>query len=272
MNEPFYIQTSLMLFFAGMIGLIVGSFINVVIYRLPKMIETEWKQQQGIEKNPNIKFNLITPRSQCIFCKHNIHPFENIPVLSYLILNGRCSKCKHKISIRYPLIEFISGLSTAACFVHFGFSFIALAASIFILSLIALAMIDWDTYLLPDIITMPLLWLGLLFNLNGYFVDIYSAVIGAVFGYLILWSIYWIFKLLTHKEGMGYGDFKLLAAVGAWLGYQALPEIVLISSLMALVIGFGMMRYGKLNKNTPIPFGPFISIVAIMTTFYWPLS
>lgn len=266
MVDLFQTENSIMLMFAGMIGVFIGSFINVVIHRLPKMIERD-SEQQHTQKITKIKFNLITPSSHCIFCEHKIRLFENIPILSYLMLKGRCSECDNPISIRYPFIEIISGIFAAISVWHFGLSLTALAAGIFILSLITLSMIDIEHYLLPDVITVPLLWVGLLFNLDNFFVDINSAVIGAVLGYLSLWSIYWIFKLFTQKEGMGYGDFKLFATVGAWLGWQVLSQIILIASAAAFIVVLGMIKYGKFKKNNPIPFGPFISIAAIIMLF-----
>ncbi len=261
-------ELSFLLILSGVFGLVLGSFINVVIYRLPKMIESQWKQNNRSQNRIlSKKYNLITPRSQCQSCGHRISIFENLPLFSYLWLKGRCRHCKAHISLRYPLIELACGFATSLCFWHFGFSLTALAASIFVLSLITLSMIDFDTYLLPDLITLPLLWLGLLFNLSDTFVDIQSAVIGSVLGYLILWSIYWIYKLIKNKESMGYGDFKLLAAVGAWFGWQAIPEIILISSVIATVIGLAIIIFGKSASNVPIPFGPFISLAAILILF-----
>jgi len=253
--------------FSSIIGLMIGSFLNVVIYRLPKMMEIEWEQNCSEEKPLKRKFNLANPASSCPHCSHRISAIENIPVLSYCWLKGKCSQCKKSISLRYPAIELLSALSVALSFWHFGYSFTAIAASFFILALITLTAIDLDTHLLPDAITLPLLWLGLLFNLNEGFIDIRSAVIGAVLGYLILWSVYWLFKLVTKKEGMGYGDFKMLAAIGAWFGWQSLPAIILISSLAGSIVGIAMMTLGKYHRNNQIPFGPFIASAAIVILF-----
>lgn len=252
---------------SSIIGLMIGSFLNVVIYRLPKMMEIEWEQNCSEEKPLERKFNLASPASSCPHCGHRISAIENIPVLSYCWLKGKCSQCKKSISLRYPAIELLSALSVALSFWHFGYSFTAIAASFFILALITLTAIDLDTHLLPDTITLPLLWLGLLFNLNEGFVDINSAVIGAALGYLILWSVYWLFKLITKKEGMGYGDFKMLAAIGAWFGWQALPAVILLSSLAGSIAGLTMITFGKSHRNSQIPFGPFIAAAGIIMLF-----
>lgn len=252
---------------SSIIGLMIGSFLNVVIYRLPKMMEIEWEQNCSEEKPLERKFNLASPASSCPHCGHRISTIENIPVLSYCWLKGKCSQCKKSISLRYPAIELLSALSVALSFWHFGYSFTAIAASFFILALITLTAIDLDTHLLPDTITLPLLWLGLLFNLNKGFVDINSAVIGAALGYLILWSVYWLFKLITKKEGMGYGDFKMLAAIGAWFGWQALPAVILLSSLAGSIAGLTMITFGKSHRNSQIPFGPFIAAAGIIMLF-----
>ena len=253
--------------FSSIIGLMIGSFLNVVIYRLPKMMEIEWEQNCSQEKPLERKFNLASPASSCPHCSHRISAIENIPVLSYCWLKGKCSQCKKSISLRYPAIELLSALSVALSFWHFGYSFTAIAASFFVLALITLTAIDLDTHLLPDTITLPLLWLGLLFNLNEGFVDINSAVIGAALGYLILWSVYWLFKLITKKEGMGYGDFKMLAAIGAWFGWQALPAVILLSSLAGSIAGLTMITFGKSHRNSQIPFGPFIAAAGIIMLF-----
>jgi leader peptidase (prepilin peptidase) / N-methyltransferase len=253
--------------FSSIIGLMIGSFLNVVIYRLPKMMEIEWEQNCSEEKPLERKFNLASPASSCPHCGHRISTIENIPVLSYCWLKGKCSQCKKSISLRYPAIELLSAISVALSFWHFGYSFTAIAASFFILALITLTAIDLDTHLLPDTITLPLLWLGLLFNLNKGFVDINSAVIGAALGYLILWSVYWLFKLITKKEGMGYGDFKMLAAIGAWFGWQALPAVILLSSLAGSIAGLTMITFGKSHRNSQIPFGPFIAAAGIIMLF-----
>lgn len=253
------------------IGLMVGSFLNVVIYRLPEMIKRDWLQQcaelRGETLSSSEKFNLMVPRSACIHCGHKITALENIPIISYVALRGRCAQCKKPISLRYPLIEVLTALMSGLVAWHFGFSLLTLAALIFVWALIALAVIDLNTQLLPDDITLPLLWLGILVNLNNGFTDINSSVIGAVIGYLSLWSIYWCFKLLTGKEGMGYGDFKLLAAIGAWLGWAMLPLVIIFSSLIGAVVGISLILKSKHDKNSTIPFGPYLAGGALVALF-----
>ena len=252
-------------------GLMVGSFLNVVIYRLPQMIRRSWMQQcaeiSGETVRVFTKFNLMIPRSACVHCGHKITALENIPIISYLVLCGRCKQCKKHISLRYPFIEAVTALMSGLVAWYFGFSLLALAALIFVWALIVLAVIDLDTQLLPDDITLPLLWLGILINLNNGFTDIHGAVIGAVVGYLSLWSTYWCFKLVTGKEGMGYGDFKLLAAIGAWLGWGMLPIVIVFSSLMGAVVGIGLIMSARHNKNMPIPFGPYLVSGALIALF-----
>ncbi|HQU98071.1 MAG TPA: A24 family peptidase [Nitrosomonas sp.] len=253
------------------IGLMVGSFLNVVIYRLPEMIKRDWLQQcaelRGETLSSSEKFNLMVPRSACTHCGHKITALENIPIISYIALRGRCAQCKKSISLRYPLIEVLTALMSGLVAWHFGFSLLTLAALIFVWALIALAVIDLNTQLLPDDITLPLLWLGILVNLNNGFTDINSSVIGAVVGYLSLWSIYWCFKLLTGKEGMGYGDFKLLAAIGAWLGWAMLPLVIIFSSLIGAVVGISLILKSKHDKNSTIPFGPYLAGGALVALF-----
>ncbi|MFV0477233.1 MAG: prepilin peptidase [Parahaliea sp.] len=248
-----------------MLGLVVGSFLNVVIFRLPLMMQSSWRSEchllleiEQSEEEPRL--TLSTPNSHCPNCKAPVKPWQNIPVLSYLILMGKCANCKVSISIRYPVVELVTGLASLFMALHFGPSLMMVGAVLLTWALIALTMIDIDHQLLPDDITLPLLWLGLLFNLNATFVSLQDAVIGAMAGYLLLWSIYWLFKLLTGKEGMGYGDFKLLAALGAWLGWQALPLIILLSSLVGAVIGIALMLIRKRGRDIPIPFGPYLAI------------
>jgi leader peptidase (prepilin peptidase)/N-methyltransferase len=254
------------------IGLLVGSFLNVVIHRLPIMMEREWKAQcaelTGIEQVSEAHYNLFTPGSACPHCHHKIGAFENIPVLSYLFLRGKCKNCHAPISIRYPLVETVSALLSAFAAWHFGFGLAGLAAIVFLWALIALTCIDLDTQLLPDNITMPLLWLGLLFNLSNSFTSLSNAVVGAVFGYLILWSVYWMFKLATGKEGMGYGDFKLLAAIGAWLGWQMLPLVILLSSVVGAVVGITLIVVVKRGRDIPIPFGPYLAGGGLIALFW----
>lgn len=244
------------------LGLIAGSFLNVVIYRLPKMLEQEWREQcaelKGETISPSPPYNLVVPRSNCPSCGHQISATENIPVLSYVFLRGRCSQCHAPISVRYPVIEALSGAASGYIAWRFGFSLTTLATLIFAWAMIALAVIDLDTQLLPDTITLPLLWTGLLFNLAGGFTDIRAAIIGAAAGYLVLWTVYWAFKLITDKEGMGYGDFKLLAAIGAWLGWKMLPLVILLSSLVGAVVGLTLIVAARHGRNVPIPFGPYL--------------
>jgi len=254
------------------IGLMVGSFLNVVIYRLPKMMERTWLQQcaelrgEKIETLPTL--NIASPRSMCPSCGHKISVLENIPIISYLFLRGRCSQCHANISIRYPIVEAFTSIISGFIAWYFGYSFITFAALIFTWAMITLAMIDLDTQLLPDDITLPLLWLGLLVNLTGGFTDIRSAIIGAAAGYLFLWLIFWIFKLTTGKEGMGYGDFKLLAAIGAWFGWSMLPLVILVSSLVGAIVGVGIIAVSKEKRNVPIPFGPFLAFGALIALFW----
>lgn len=258
--------------FLFVLGLLVGSFLNVVIHRIPKIMEQEFRQQcQMIDAPvdapmPKVPtYNLIIPRSACPGCGHAISALENIPVISYLVLRGRCKACKTSISPRYPLIELLCATLTTIVGLHFGVTIAAIAAIMLTWSLISLVFIDADTYLLPDNITLPLLWLGLLFNLNNVFVPLDQAVIGAVAGYLVLWSVYWLFKLITKKEGMGYGDFKLLAALGAWFGWQALPSIILLSSISGAVIGIALAILAKRGMGKPMPFGPYLGIAGWLT-------
>jgi len=251
----------------------VGSFLNVVIHRLPKILELGWEQQcaelRGEEPaTPPSSYNLFTPRSACPHCNRTIRAWENIPVLSYLLLHGKCKGCSKAISLRYPAIEGASGLLCAYAAWHFGFDLAAAGALVFIWALLALTAIDFDTQLLPDDITLPLLWGGLLFNLSGTFTNLHDAVLGAIIGYLVLWSVYWLFKLITGKEGMGYGDFKLLAALGAWLGWQLLPLIILLSSLVGAIIGIILMVAARHGRNVPIPFGPYLAGGGLIALFW----
>ena len=253
--------------FAGValvLGLMIGSFLNVVIYRLPKMMEREWQVQcaelRGEAVTAAPKFNIVSPRSACPTCGQAITLLQNIPVVSWLVLGGRCAACKTPIPVRYPIVEILTGVLSAIIAWRFGFGVAALGALCFLWSLIALAFIDLDTQLLPDSITLPLIWAGLLFNLFGTFTDLDAAVIGAVAGYLILWTVYWLFKLLTGKEGMGFGDFKLLAAIGAWLGWKLLPAVILLSAGVGAVIGIILIVLARQGRGTPIPFGPYLAL------------
>jgi leader peptidase (prepilin peptidase)/N-methyltransferase len=258
--------------FAGFIGLMVGSFLNVVIHRLPKMMEREWLAQcaelNGQTPEAVPRYNLLVPRSACPHCGHAISAAENIPVLSYLFLRGKCKGCGAAISARYPVVEIISGIMSAYAAWHFGFGLAGLAAIVFVWAMIALTFIDFDTQLLPDDITLPLLWLGLLLNLNEAYTSLPNAVIGAVIGYLVLWSVYWVFKLATGKEGMGYGDFKLLATIGAWLGWTMLPLVILLSSVVGAVVGIALILFAKHGRNIPIPFGPYLAGGGLIALFW----
>lgn len=258
---------------AAFLGLAVGSFINVVIHRLPKMMERGWLKECAELRGepvppPSEILTLAKPRSRCPHCGHAITALENIPVFSYLILRGRCSGCGARISLRYPLVEALSGLLCGYAAWRFGASWAGVGALLFIWSMIALTFIDFDTQLLPDSITLPLLWTGLLLNLGGAYADLKSAVIGAAAGYLSLWAVYWVFKLATGKEGMGYGDFKLLAAIGAWLGWQMLPLTILASSMVGAVVGITLIIAIKHGRNVPIPFGPYLAAAGIIALFW----
>ncbi len=252
--------------FTAVIGLLVGSFLNVVIYRLPIMMEREWRQEceefleLDIKRPANPEpFNLIVPLSRCPHCQAPIRPYQNIPVLSYLLLRGQCANCKGKIALRYPLIEAFTALCSAVVAYHFGYTAALGWALLLTWALIALSFIDIDKQLLPDSITLPLLWLGLLLSLFEVFTDSQHSIIGAASGYLSLWLVYQLFKFATGKEGMGYGDFKLLALFGAWLGWQYLPLIVLLSSLVGAVIGISMVLFLGQDRRIPIPFGPYLA-------------
>ncbi|MEZ5548663.1 MAG: A24 family peptidase [Pseudomonadales bacterium] len=252
----------------GLLGLLVGSFLNVVIYRVPLMLQREWESQcqefisendsAAVATNP-APFNLLHPSSHCPHCEAPIRAWQNIPIISYLFLGGRCAQCKTSISIRYPIIEAITGILSCVAVWYFGATWQAAAMLLLSWALIALTMIDFDHQLLPDNITLPLLWLGLVANSFGLFCTLPDALWGAIFGYLSLWSIYWGFKLLTGKEGMGYGDFKLLAMLGAWFGWQLLPMIILLSSLVGAVVGIFIMILKHKGKSVPIPFGPYLA-------------
>ena len=238
------------------------------------MMESEWHAQCADLRGETVStaeaLTLSTPRSRCPSCSHQITALENIPLFSYLFLQGKCSACGVKISIRYPVIELITGLLSAFVAWHFGPTIQTAGALLLLWSLIALAAIDFDTQLLPDSITLPLLWLGLLFNISGTFIDLSSAVIGAMAGYLSLWSIFWLFKIATGKEGMGYGDFKLLAALGAWLGWTMLPTIILLSSLLGAIVGISLIVFARHGRNIPIPFGPYLAAAGIIALFWGP--
>jgi leader peptidase (prepilin peptidase)/N-methyltransferase len=262
---------------AGLFGLLFGSFLNVVIHRLPKMMQRESDnyvaEESGRQAPHTDRYNIMVPRSACPHCKHQITALENIPVLSYLVLRGRCSNCKAPISARYPAVEALTGVLSALVVWKLGSGWAGLAALLFLYALIAMTFIDFDTQLLPDDLTYPLLWAGLLMNVNGTFAPLQDAVIGAAAGYLALWSIYWLFKLATGKEGMGYGDFKLLAALGAWMGWTMLPTIILLSSVVGAVVGIALIVFAKHGRNNPIPFGPYLAAAGLIAMLYGaPLS
>ena len=248
-------------------GLVVGSFLNVVILRLPQQLKAQWRndsevflgiaQEDTNEAQPTN--TLLWPPSHCTNCGQQIKPWQNIPVISYLLLRGRCNNCSHAISLQYPFVELLTGFMLAVTIAYIGDAINAIYAIIFTLCLIALAGIDVNEKLLPDQITLPLLWIGLFANINGTFVPLPDAVAGAIAGYMSLWSLYWMFKLVTGKEGMGYGDFKLLAALGAWLGWQMLPLVILISSTFGAVFGLAAILLGGQGRNLQIPFGPFLA-------------
>jgi leader peptidase (prepilin peptidase)/N-methyltransferase len=282
-------STPFLLVTAGLFGLAVGSFLNVVIHRLPIMMQREWQQQcaelgqieatgdNAAEQGP---FNLLHPRSRCPHCGHAITALENIPIISYLWLKGRCAACGAGISPRYPIIELVAAILSVLVAWHFGATWQTLAGLFFTWSLIALTMIDFDHQLLPDSITLPFLWIGLTLSLFNIYTDSHSAIIGALAGYLSLWSVYWLFKKLTGKEGMGFGDFKLLAMLGAWMGWQLLPAIILLSSVVGAVVGISLILIKGRDKNIPIPFGPYLAAagwIALLwgqdlTGFYLRLS
>lgn len=252
-------------FCALVLGLVVGSFLNVVIYRLPKMMLRDWQAQaREVLELPTEgaaeTFNLVLPNSQCPHCGHEIKPWENIPLLSWLALRGKCSSCKAPISARYPLVELSCGLISGFVAWHYGFGWQAGAVLLLSWGLLTMSLIDFDHQLLPDSLVLPLLWLGLIVNHFGLITSPEDALWGAVAGYLSLWSVYWLFKLVTGKEGMGYGDFKLLAMLGAWGGWQILPLTVLLSSLVGAVLGVLILKLRRAERGTPIPFGPFLAI------------
>jgi len=261
--------------------LLIGSFLNVVIYRLPIMMEREWREQcrmlasEPVTDVPEEHFDLVKPRSRCPSCGHPITALQNIPVISYLTLGGRCASCKTSISARYPLIEFVTGLLAAFVAWHFGFGIEAIMGIVLTLALVPITMIDFDKQLIPDSIVLPLLWIGLIMSLfhpldgaSTLFIPPQDAIIGAVAGYLSFWTVYQLFKLLTGKEGMGYGDFKLLAALGAWLGWQALPTIIIMSAFVGAVLGILLIVFRGRDHQVPMPFGPFLAAAGWITMLY----
>ncbi len=275
-----------------LLGLMVGSFLNVVVHRLPVMLRRDWRAQSAeilgewAEENdapaalkevasglkqlaqPAARYNLVVPGSACPACGRAIRAWENIPVVSYLALGGRCAGCKARISLRYPVVEAFTALVSGYVGWRFGFTPAALGALIFAWALIAASWIDLDTQLLPDDITLPLIWVGLLFNIWGTFTTLESAVIGSVAGYLSLWSVYWVFKLATGKEGMGFGDFKLLAAIGAFLGWKMLPAVILLSSLVGAAVGIALIVLARHGRQVPIPFGPYLAAAGLIALFW----
>jgi leader peptidase (prepilin peptidase) / N-methyltransferase len=257
---------------AGVLGLAVGSFLNVVIHRLPRMLQTEWKAQcaelEGRQVEPAPRYNLWTPASQCPSCGTSLRVAHNIPVISYLALRGSCAFCASPISARYPVVEASTALLFAWVAAHFGWSAAGVGALVLTAFLLALAAIDADTTLLPDDLTLPLIWIGLLINLRPTYAPLPQAVIGAVAGYLSLWSVYWVFKLATGKEGMGYGDFKLLAALGAWLGWKMLLPIILMASLVGAVVGIALIVLARRGREIPIPFGPYLAAAGFIVLLY----
>lgn len=267
----------------SVLGLMVGSFLNVVIHRLPIMMRRAWADEcrewlneedgqaaSAANTEPEQPFNLIVPRSQCPNCGHKISALENVPVLSYLALRGRCAACRAPISLQYPLIEGLTALLSLTVAWRFGYGWETVAALLFTWALIALAVIDIHNKLLPDSITLPILWLGLLVNIGDLFTELESSVLGAVFGYLSLWSVYHLFRLLTGKEGMGYGDFKLLAMLGAWAGWQTLPLTILLSSALGAVVGIALIAIKGRDHNVPIPFGPYLAAAGWIALLWGP--
>ena len=256
----------------GVLGLCVGSLLNVVIHRLPKMMEAQWREEcavlEGRELAPAQTYNLFTPRSACPQCGTPITALQNIPVVSWLALRGKCAACKTPISARYPAVELLGGALAVCVAWRFGYSAALAFGLVYVWAMLALTFIDLDTQLLPDDITLPLLWLGLLANVLGTYTDLRSAVLGAAGGYLILWSVYWAFRLIAKKEGMGFGDFKLLAAIGAWTGWQVLPVVVVISAGLGAIIGSIALWQAKKGVDTRIPFGPYLALGGIAGLFW----
>jgi leader peptidase (prepilin peptidase)/N-methyltransferase len=257
---------------AALFGLLIGSFLNVVAYRLPVMAQRELDNYIAHEAGKELphpdRFNLMVPRSACPHCGHRISALENIPVVSWLFLRGKCSACKAPISARYPIVEAVTGLLSAVLVWNLGSGWLGLAGLAFTYFLIAMTLIDYDTKTLPDDLTYPLLWLGLLINLNGTIVPLRDAVIGAMAGYVSLWAVYWLFKLVTGKEGMGYGDFKLLAALGAWMGWAMLPTIIILSSVVGAIVGISLIVFARRDRNNPIPFGPYLAAAGMIALLY----
>ena len=263
---------ALLAFTAAFLGLCVGSFLNVVIHRLPKMMEAQWRAEcahlAGELLAPAEPFNLLQPRSHCPTCAAPIGAWQNVPVVSWMVLRGKCAKCKAPISFRYPAVELLAGALALAVALRFGYSLALPAGLIFVWALLALTFIDLDTQLLPDDITLPLLWLGLIANSFNAFTDLQSAVAGAIGGYMLLWLVYWGFRLIAKKEGMGYGDFKLLAALGAWVGWQVLPVVVLVSACLGAIVGGLLLWRSKQGMETRIPFGPYLAVAGVIALLW----
>lgn len=270
-------NTLFFLTITGLFSLLVGSFLNAAIYRIPIMLQQGWREEcqelfggdnDGVGTDSAKKFNLFVPRSQCPTCGHMITALENIPVISYLVLRGKCSSCKTSISIQYPIIEILTALISVFVASKVGFGWQTLAALIFTWTLITLSLIDAKTMLLPDNLTIPLMWLGIAVNYQNLFVDLQSSVLGAMIGYMSLWSLFHVFRLLTGKEGMGYGDFKILAAIGAWGGWQILPFTIFASSLIGAIVGISLILIQQKKESTPIPFGPWLALAGFIG-FIW---
>jgi leader peptidase (prepilin peptidase)/N-methyltransferase len=272
LTEVFSAYSWLWVVVVSLISLLIGSFLNVVIHRLPIMMEKDWMAQcaelNGNKVENNSTFNLSTPRSACPHCGHAITAFENIPILSYVFLKGRCGGCQTHISLRYPIVEALTAILSVFVAYHFGFGWETVGALMLTWILIALTFIDLDHQLLPDKLILSLLWLGLIFNLFSTYSSLNDAVLGAIIGYLSLWSIYHLFRLITGKEGMGYGDFKLLGALGAWLGWQALPLIVLLSSFVGAFVGIALILFKQHGRDIPIPFGPYLAAAGWITLLW----
>jgi leader peptidase (prepilin peptidase)/N-methyltransferase len=282
MIELFTQSTAVFIAVVFAFALIIGSFLNVVIYRLPIMMEREWRDQcdelskaSPEHEVPEGRFDLIVPRSRCPSCGEMIAAWQNIPVISYLLLSGKCAHCRVSISARYPLVEMLTAVLAAICAWRFGFGWEGVMAILLTLTLVPISMIDADTQLIPDSIVLPLMWIGLLMSLfhpmagsETLFIPPRDAIVGAVAGYLSLWTVYQLFKLVTGKEGMGYGDFKLLAALGAWLGWQQLPQIILLSAVVGALVGIGLMVFRKHERSVPIPFGPYLAAAGWITLLW----
>ena len=273
MSLASYYQQVFLVTVAVLAGLAAGSFLNVVIHRLPKMLERQWRAEcaelsGSTPPPPAARYDLVVPRSECPKCGHGITALQNIPLVSYVFLRGKCAYCDAPISLRYPIVEALSAALAGYIAWRYGMSTAMLGALIFAWAMVALAFIDLDTFYLPDSITLPLLWAGLLFNTGAAFTDLRSAVIGAAAGYLALWSVFWAYKLATGKEGMGYGDFKLLAAIGAWVGWKMLPQVILISSIVGAAVGITLIAFARHGRDKPIPFGPYLAVAGLVALFW----